>query len=509
MPEEKQNEVAEQNSQVNNDTKKDIIDGIVEKTKQSRGDEGYDVTKKAVEYLLEKIINESQEHEKMNQDENEMINKETIDAMIAEIDQKLSLQMDEILHNEEFKKLESAWRSLKFLVDRTDFSENIKIEMFDCDKVDLAKDFAKDPDITLSGLYKLIYSSEYGTHGGEPYGAIIGNYEFGPGKDDIDLLRNVSKIAADSHAPFIASPSPAMFDIDSYNELPDLTDMEELFKQPKYTKWRRLREEDNSRYLCLALPRFLLRTPYGKDPYDEDNINKVESFNYQETIAGEHENYLWGNAAFAFATRLTESFAKYRLCNNIIGVESGGNVQDLPMTFYESLGNIIQKIPTEIEITDKKELSLAGEGFISLAIEKGTDNATIFSANSIKKPSQSKDSQKQTNSRLEIQLPYMFIINRIAHYIKVIQRRKLGSYTDKDAIQEGLMKWINRYKHPGINPPPNVRCRKPLKDVSITVTDNEDDPGWYNVELKITPHYKYMGLYCELSLVGKLDIDNS
>jgi type VI secretion system protein ImpC len=433
----------------------------------------------------------------------EPVNKRLVDQMIAEIDKKLGNQVDAILHHPDVQNLEAAWKGLKLLIDRTDFRENIKIEIMHVTKTELLDDFEFSPEITQSGLYKQVYSSGYGQFGGEPVGAIIGNYTFGPASPDIKLLNNVAAVSAMAHAPFISAAGHEFFNVESYTDLPNLNDVKDIFEGPRFTKWRGLRENEDARYLGLTMPRFLLRTPY--DPIE----NPARGFNYKENVEDDHESYLWGNTAFVMATRLTESFAKFRWCPNIIGPQSGGAVEDLPVHLFESMGQLQTKIPTEILITDRKEFEIAEEGFIPLTMRKDSDNAAFFSANSVQLPkvfAKTKEGQEaQTNYKLGTQLPYMFIINRLAHYIKVLQREQIGSWKERQDLERELNIWIKQYIADQENPPSDVRSRRPLRAAKIEVMDVEGDPGWYQVSLAVRPHFKYMGANFELSLVGKLD----
>ncbi|MCK5887831.1 MAG: type VI secretion system contractile sheath large subunit, partial [Alcanivorax sp.] len=367
------------------------------------------------------------------------------------------------------------------------------------------EDFEFAPDVTQTGFYKHIYAAEYGQFGGEPVGAIVGNYAFSPSTPDMKLLQYVSSVGAMSHAPFLSSVAPSFFGVDSYQELPAIKELSAVFEGPKYAKWRSLRESEDARYLGLTAPRFLLRVPY--DPTE----NPVRSFNYKEDVSGDHEHYLWGNTSYLLATRLTESFAKYRWCPNIIGPQSGGAVEDLPVHTFESFGQLEAKIPTEVLITDRREYELAEEGFIALTMRKGSDNAAFFSANSVQKPKQFPNTKEgkeaETNYKLGTQLPYMMIVNRLAHYIKVLQREQIGSWKERQDLERELNTWIRQYVADQENPPADVRSRRPLRAAKVEVSDVEGDPGWYQVSLAVRPHFKYMGANFELSLVGRLDKD--
>lgn len=472
-----------------------LLDDIMTKTRILPSEEGYDIAKKGVAVFVEKLIGKGQVHEP--------VNKSLVDQMLVELDKKISAQMDEILHAEAFQSLESSWRGLKLLIDRTDFRENIKIELLNVSKEDLLDDFEFSPETTQSGLFKHVYSSGYGQFGGEPVGVIIGNYAFSPSSPDIKLLQYVASIGAMSHAPFISSVAPSFFGIEDFSELANIKDLNAVFEGPRYIKWRSLRESEDARYIGLTAPRFLLRTPY--DPSE----NPIYSFNYSENVKNSHEDYLWGNTAFALGSRFSDSFAKYRWCPNIIGPQSGGAVEDLPVHLFESMGALQAKIPTEVLVTDRKEFELSEAGFIALTMRKGSDNAAFFSANSIQKPKvfpntkEGKDAE--TNYRLGTQLPYMMIINRLAHYIKVLQREQIGAWKERQDLERELNAWIRQYIADQENPPAIVRSMHPLRAAKIEVNQVDGQPGWYQVALSVRPHFKYMGANFELSLIGRLD----
>ncbi|CAH1544352.1 MULTISPECIES: type VI secretion system contractile sheath large subunit [Vibrio] len=472
-----------------------LLDEIMQQTRIAPSEDGYDIAKKGVAAFIENLLGSPQSEEP--------VNKSLVDQMLVELDKKVSAQMDEILHNADYQQMESSWRGLKLFIDRTDFRENNKVEILHVTKDELLEDFEFAPETCQAGLYKHVYSSGYGQFGGEPTGAIIGNYAFSPSTPDMKLLQYMGALGAMSHAPFISSVGPEFFGIDSFEELPNIKDLKSTFESPKYTKWRSLRESEDARYLGLTAPRFLLRVPY--DPTE----NPIKSFNYTENVSSSHEHYLWGNTAFAFATRLTDSFAKYRWCPNIIGPQSGGAVEDLPVHVFESMGALQSKIPTEVLITDRKEFELAEEGFIALTMRKGSDNAAFFSANSIQKPkifpNTKEGKEAETNYKLGTQLPYMMIINRLAHYVKVLQREQIGAWKERQDLERELNTWIKQYVADQENPPADVRSRRPLRAARIEVADVEGNPGWYQVSLSVRPHFKYMGANFELSLVGRLD----
>ncbi len=471
-----------------------LLDQIMAETRIKPEDEGYDTARKGVQAFIGDLLAPNKHGEKVEQ--------KVVDNMIAEIDAKISRQVDAIIHDKSFQNIESAWRGLKMVVDRTDFRENIKIELLSVTKDELLEDFEDAPEVTKSGLYKHAYTAEYGQFGGQPYSAIISNYELGPGAPDVKLLQNVASIGAMSHAPFIAGAGSQFFGLDSYEGMPNLKDLESIFEGPQYAKWQAFRESDDSRNVGLTLPRFMLRQPYGEE-------NPTKAFTYKEGVEGTQENFLWGNAAYAFATTLTRSHANYRWCPNIIGTQSGGIVEDLPVHKYEENGEIKTTLPTEVMLSDRKEFELSEQGFIGLTVRKGTDNATFFSASSPQKPkffgNDPEAKQAETNYKLGTELPYLFVVNRLAHYIKVLQRENIGSWKTRSELERELGTWIRQYVADQDNPPAAVRSRRPLREASITVEEDPGNPGWFRVDMSVRPHFKYMGSSFSLSLTGKLD----
>ncbi|MDY7230943.1 type VI secretion system contractile sheath large subunit [Hyalangium rubrum] len=472
-----------------------LLDEILAETKMKPSDDGYDVARKGVQAFIAEMLAPGRSAER--------IDKALVDAMIAEVDQRLSAQVNEILHHPKLQALESAWRGLKFLIDRTDFRENIKVEMMNATKEDLLTDFEDAPETVKSGLYRLVYSNEYGVFGGKPYGMICANYDFGPGPEDIALLQKCASVAAMAHTPFMANASPEFFGESSFLKLPALKDLKSLFEGPQYARWHSFRESEDARYVGLCMPRFLLRLPYG-----EKTIS-VKSFNFNEDVVGHHERYLWGHASVAMASRVADSFAKYRWCPNIIGPQSGGAVESLPLHQYEAMGEVQTKIPTEVLLTERREYELSEEGFIGMVFRKDADNAAFFSANSVQKPKFFGNSPEgkaaETNYRLSTQLPYMFIMSRLSHYLKVLQREQIGSWKERADLERELNQWIGQYVADMDDPAPSVRSKRPLRSARIKVEDVEGQPGWYRCNLQVRPHFKYMGASFTLSLVGKLD----
>ena len=472
-----------------------LLDQIMAETRLMPADEGYQVARNGVSAFIAELLKSDKPEQ--------LINKHRVDQMITEVDRVLGKQMDAILHQPAFQQLESSWRGLKLLVDRTDFRENIKLDVPHISKDDLLEDFENATDITCSGIYKHVNTAGYGQFGGEPIAAMLGNYTFGPSSPDIKLLSYMASVGAMAHAPFLTAPSPEFFNLASFEELPNLKEVKDLFAGPRHAKWRSFRESEDSRYTALVGPRFMLRSAYHHQQ------QPIRAFNYDENIDGRHDNYLWGNAAFLLASCINDSFARYRWCPNIIGPQSGGAVEDLPVHLFEALGQLQAKIPTEVLISDRKEFELAEEGFIALTMRKDSDNAAFFSANSVQKPKvfpkTPEGLQAQTNYKLGTQLPYLFIVNRLAHYIKVLQREQIGSWKERGDLESELNKWLRQYIADQENPSTDVRSRRPLRAARVEVSDVPGDPGWYQVSLAVRPHFKYMGANFEISLVGRLD----
>ncbi len=472
-----------------------LLDSILAETRIKPADEGYEVAKRGVAAFIAEMLAPQKAKEK--------VDKAGVDAMIAELDKKLSAQVNEILHHPDVQKLESAWRSLRFVVDRVDFRENIKLELLSVDKETLQSDLEDSPDLTKSGFYRIVYSNEYGVFGGKPYGVMNMNFDFSPGPQDIELLRKVGAVASMAHCPVLGNAGPQFFGDETFKNLPTLKDLKSIFEGPQYARWHGFRESEDARYIGLAMPRFLLRLPYG------EKTVPVKSFNFAEDVVDHHDRYLWGNASNALVTRIADSFAKYRWAPNIIGPQSGGAVENLPLHQYEAMGEIQTKVPTEVQLTERREYELSEEGFIGLTFRKESDNAAFFSANSVQKPktfgNTADGKAAEANFRLGTQLPYMFIMTRLAHYIKVLQREQIGSWKERSQLETELNNWIGQYVVDMENPGADVRSKRPLRQAQINVEDVEGQPGWYRCSIKVRPHFKYMGASFTLSLVGKLD----
>jgi type VI secretion system protein ImpC len=445
----------------------------------------------ALAFFVESIVKSGQSVDK--------IDKAVLDRHIAEIDKKISAQLDAILHHPAFQKLESSWRSLKFLVDRTDFKKNIKIDLLDVSKAELAEDFEDAPETIQAGLYKQVYTDEYDTPGGEPYATMISNFDFTSSAADVALLTELSRISAACHCPFMGAVNPKFFGKDLIQDLPKIEDIHNYMEKSEFMKWNSFRKTEDSRYVGLTLPRFLLRLPYGSD------TAPVKEFNYEEQVTGaDHDKYLWGNAPFAFAANMVSSFIDNGWCVQIRGPESGGKVSDLPVHFFDAGKGKQMKIPTEILIPETREFEFAQEGFIPLSFYKNRDYACFFSANSTQKPQEYEDPTVTANMRINSRLPYIFLVSRIAHYLKVIQRENIGSTKSKTVLQDELNKWVSGLVTEMNDPGPDLIATHPLKAAQVEVNEIADNPGFFSVSLSVMPHFQIEGIDINLSLVSKM-----
>jgi type VI secretion system protein ImpC len=424
----------------------------------------------------------------------------TINDRIDAIDELLSAQLNEIMHHEDFQRLEASWRGLHHLVSSSETGTMLKIRVFNASKKDLAKDLEKAAEFDQSALFKKVYEEEFGMFGGAPYGALIGDYEFTNHPQDIALLGKVSNVAAAANAPFVAAASAQLFGWDSFTDLAEVRDLAKIFDTLQYASYRSFRESEDSRYVGLTLPHTLMRLPYG------DESIPTESFRFKEDVDGrDHKKYLWGNAAYSFGTRLTESFAKYQWCATIRGVEGGGLVQGLPThNFKTDEGDVALKCPTEIGITDRREKELSDLGFVPLVHCKGTDYAAFFAAQSSQKAKKYDSDAANANARLSTQLPYIFAVSRFAHYLKAMMRDKIGSFMERGECERFLNDWISNYVVTNDSAGPELKAQKPLKQARIEVTEVPGKPGAYRAVAFLRPHFQLDELTVSLRLVAEL-----
>jgi len=468
---------------------------LLQKEFKPRSDEAKSAVEQAVLTLAQQALSQTQ-----------LIGKDvtkSIQAMIAAIDAKLTEQVNKIIHHPDYQKLESAWRGLAYMVNNTETDENLKIRVMDISKQELAKNLKKFKGTAWdqSPMFKKIYEEEYGQFGGEPFGALVGDYHFDQSPPDVELLGEMAKIAAAAHAPFITGASPSLMQMESWQELANPRDLTKIFLTPEYAAWRSLRESDDSKYLGLCMPRFLARTPYGA------NTNPVEEFDFEEDTAGaDHNKYAWANAAYAMATNINRSYKLYGWGSRIRGIESGGAVENLPLhTFPSDDGGVDQKCPTEIAISDRREAELSKAGLLSMIHRKNSDFAAFIGAQSLNKPAEYDDPDATANANLAARLPYLFACNRFAHYLKCIVRDKIGSFKEREDMQRWLNKWIMNYVDGDpANSSEITKSQKPLAAAEVVVEEVPGNPGYYTSKFFLRPHYQLEGLTVSLRLVSKL-----
>jgi type VI secretion system protein ImpC len=427
----------------------------------------------------------------------------TIESIIAEVDKKLSQQVNQILHHPDFQQLEGAWRGLYYLVSNTETDEMLKIRVMNVSKKEVHKTLKKYKGTAWdqSPLFKKMYEEEYGQFGGEPFGCVVGDYYFDHSPPDVEMLGELAKIGAAMHCPFIAAASPTVMLMDSWQELANPRDLTKLFQTPEHAAWRSLRESEDSRYVGLTLPRFLARLPYGS------KTNPVEDFDFEEETAGaDSSKYTWANSAYTMGANINRAFKLYGWCTRIRGVESGGAVEELPThTFPTDDGGVDMKCPTEIAISDRREAELAKNGFMPLIHKKNTDFAAFIGAQSLQKPAEYDDPDATANANLSARLPYLFATCRFAHYLKCIVRDKIGSFKERDTMERWLQDWIMNYVdgNPAISSE-ETKARRPLAAAEVVVEDVEGNPGYYTSKFFLRPHYQLEGLTVSLRLVSKL-----
>ncbi len=423
-----------------------------------------------------------------------------IKKWIGEIDKKLTVQLNEVIHHSEFQALESSWRGLHYLVHQSETGENLKIRVLNVSKRDLFKDLEKAAEFDQSALFKKIYEEEYGQLGGQPYGMLVGDYEFGRSSEDVSLLKMISNVAAAAHAPFISAASSKLFNFDSFTELSNPRDLTKIFDSVEYAQWKSFRESEDSRFVGLTLPHVLGRLPYG------EAFKRVEEFNFEEFVDGkDHDKYLWMNAAWAYASRMTDAFSKYGWFARSRGVEGGGKVEGLPVhTFPTDDGDVAMKCPTEIAITDRREFELSNLGFLPMLHAKGTDYAVFMGAQSCQKPKTYFDADANSNAELSAKLNLIMCTSRFAHYLKVMARDKIGSFMEAKDCAEWLNDWIRQYCCDPNGASDETKAKYPLADARVDVREIKGRPGWYEAVAYLRPHYQLETLSTSLRLVAEV-----
>lgn len=469
-----------------------LLDNILDETRVARSDVERTRAKDLISELVSEALNGTVTVSK------DVIS--AIEARIADIDNALSEQLNAVMHAEEFQKLEGTWRGMKYLVMNSETSTQLKIRVINTSKKDLLKDFRMAPEFDQSAIFKKIYEEEYGMFGGASYAALIGDYEFDYQPEDMLLLEEMSHVAAAAHAPFLTASSSEMFNKDSFTKLGDDRDLAKIFDTAEYTKWKSFRNSEDSRYVGMTLPHVLGRLPYGAD-----NV-PVEAFNFEEDVTGkDHKKYLWTNAAYTLATRLTDAFARYGWCAAIRGVEGGGLVEGLPThTFSTDEGDTALKCPTEVAITDRREKELSDLGFIPLVHCKGTDYAAFFATQSAQKPKLYDKDTANANARLSAQLQYIMAVSRFAHYLKSMMRDKIGSFTSRDELEKFLNRWVMNYVTEDDSAGFAVKAQYPLREARIDVVEVPGKPGSYKAVAFLRPHFQLDELTISMRLVAEL-----
>jgi type VI secretion system protein ImpC len=468
-----------------------LLDQIVEEGRLARDPEmkgrGKDLVAEFVSQFLEGNMGLSRDSEAM------------INSRIAQIDHLVSIQLNEVLHNPAFQKLEASWRGLKYLLSHSETGENLKLKVLNCSKKDLLRDLQRASEFDQSAMFKKVYEEEFGIFGGHPFGALIGDYEFGKSPEDMELLEKVSQVAAAAHAPFLTAATANLFNLDSFSELSGPRDMAKIFDTTDYAKWKSFRASDDSRYVALTLPHILMRDPYGKA------TRPVDEFDYEEAVDGtDHNKYLWGNAAWALGARITESFARYNWCATIRGVEGGGKVEGLTVhNFTTDDGDIAMKCPTEAQITDRREKELADLGFVPLVHCKNTDYAAFFSVQSAQKAKKYDTDAATANARLATNLSYILAISRFAHYLKAMMRDKIGSFMTRNECESFLNRWIMGYVIDS-SAPAEAKASHPLSEARVDVVEVPGKPGAYRAVAFLKPHFQLDELSISMRLVADL-----
>jgi type VI secretion system protein ImpC len=473
----------------------DLLEQAISATKQTEPKRAEELLRTLTEQALEGTVSYSKN---LNL---------SINEAIKQIDAKISKQLAAVMHHPKFKQLEGSWRGLHYLVMNTETSASLKLRVINWSKRELFRDMSRATEFDQSQLFKKIYESEFGTPGGQPYGALIGDYEFTNHPEDIDTLRLVSNVAAAAFAPFIAAASPRLLGLDSYRELSAPRDMEKIFDSLEYTKWNAYRETEDSRFVTLVLPRVLARLPYG------ERTTKVDEFDYEEAPIDEagvarrmpHDDYCWMNAAYAMSARLTDAFARNGWCTAIRGAENGGKVENLPCHIFTSDdGDIDLQCPTEIGITDRREAELSKLGFLAVSHYKGTDYAVFFGAQTNQKPKKYDRPDATANAAISARLPYMMASSRIAHYLKIIARDKIGSFKEASDVGAWLKRWIEQYTNSNPSPSEEAKAKYPLREARIQVEEIPGKPGSYHAVAHMRPWLQMEELTTSLRMVARI-----
>jgi type VI secretion system protein ImpC len=472
-----------------------LLDQIITNTKQTEPDRAQDLVKTLVEQALAGTVTFDRNLTR------------TFDKAVKAIDAKMSTQLNAIMHDPKFLKLEGSWRGLHYLVQSSETGTSLKLRVLNMTKRELGRDLSRAIEFDQSQLFKKIYENEFGTPGGEPYGALIGDYEWTNHPDDLESLRLVSNIAAGAFAPFISAAGAGMFGFNSWTELSKPRDLAKIFDTVEFAKWRAFRDSEDSRFVNLAMPRVIARLPYGK------NTKQLDEFDYEEApvdgrgkaLAMDHEAYCWSNAAYVMGARLTDAFARTGFCTAIRGAEGGGKVENLPThVFTSDDGDLDTKCPTEIGITDRRELELSNQGFLPLCHYKNTDYAVFFGGQTAQRPKKYDRPEATANAAISARLPYIMATSRFAHYLKVMGRDKIGSFMEASNVETWLNRWIQNYVNPNVDAGQDMKARFPLREARVEVKEIPGKPGSYNAIAYLRPWLQMEELTASLRMVASI-----
>jgi type VI secretion system protein ImpC len=472
-----------------------LLDQVLGATKQTERDRAEELIKALTEEALKGTVSFSRNLSM------------TFDRAIAEIDRKVSEQLNQVMHHERFLKLEGSWRGLSYLVQNSETGTSLKIRMLQISKKELSRDLQRAVEFDQSQLFKKIYENEFGTPGGEPYGTLVGDYEWTAHPDDVETLKLVSNVAAGAFAPFISGVGAGMFGFTDWRDLSKPRDLAKIFETAEYTKWRSFRETDDARFVSLVMPRVIARLPYGAA------TKAVEEFGYEEAPKNadgsaremDHGEYCWMNAAYVMAQRMTDAFAQYGFCTAIRGAEGGGKVSNLPThVFTSDDGDSDTKCPTEIGITDRREAELSGLGFLPLCHYKNTDYAVFFGAQSVQKPKKYDRPEATANAAISARLPYLMATGRFAHFLKVMARDKIGSFMEASDCETWLNRWIQNYVNPMEGAGQEARAKYPLREAKIEVKEVPGKPGVYNAVAHLRPWLQMEELTTSMRMVARI-----
>jgi type VI secretion system protein ImpC len=472
-----------------------LLEQIITNTKQTQPDRAQDLVKNLVEQALAGTVTFDRNLTR------------TFDKAVAAIDAKMSAQLNAIMHDAKFLKLEGSWRGLHYLVQNSETGTSLKLRVLNISKRDLGRDLSRAIEFDQSQLFKKIYENEFGTPGGEPYGALIGDYEWTNHPDDLETLRLMSNISAGAFAPFITAAASGMFGFDSWTELSKPRDLAKIFDTVEFTKWRSFRDSEDSRFVNLVMPRVIARLPYGKatKPIDEFEYEEAPMDRRGKAQAMDHESYCWSNAAYVMGARLTDAFAKNGFCTAIRGAEGGGKVENLPThTFTSDDGDIDTKCPTEIGITDRREFELSNQGFLPLCHYKNTDYAVFFGGQTAQKPKKYDRPEATANAAISARLPYIMATSRFAHYLKVMARDKIGSFMEASNVETWLNRWIQNYVNPNVDAGQDMKARFPLREAKVEVKEIPGKPGSYNAVAYLRPWLQMEELTTSLRMVASI-----